>query len=191
MGTPTAVSGGMTIDQFYAFTDTRPDEEDWELIAGEPVLNAAGVTPSHAKIVTNVLAALSNREREIDATWVAAPDVGVRVSDHDIPEPDIVVFPDRADRRRSDRNIDDPIVVTEVLSPFTRDADLGWKRNGYTTLASLTHSIVIAQDEVDVTVFARENRFRGRTLHSRDDVIELTSLDASLPLSEIYRRIEF
>lgn len=77
------------------------------------------------------------------------------------------VFPDRADRPRSDRNIDDPIVVIEVLSPSTRDADLGWKRKVSTKLASLTHYIVIAQDEVEVTVFARENRFRGRTLHSR------------------------
>jgi hypothetical protein len=29
-GTP----GPMTVDEFYAFTDTRPDDEKWELIGG-------------------------------------------------------------------------------------------------------------------------------------------------------------
>jgi hypothetical protein len=44
----------MTVDEFYAFTDTRPDEEKWELIEGEPILNAA---PSllHQWIVRNIV----------------------------------------------------------------------------------------------------------------------------------------
>ena len=29
----------MTIEEFLAFTDTRPEEERWELIEGVPVLN--------------------------------------------------------------------------------------------------------------------------------------------------------
>jgi hypothetical protein len=58
-GTP----GPMTVDEFYAFTDTRPDDEKWELIGGGPILNAA---PSrlHQKIVKNVIFALENRARE-------------------------------------------------------------------------------------------------------------------------------
>ena len=41
MGIPRIDTGPMTIEEFYAFTDTRPDEEKWELIDGEPVLNAS------------------------------------------------------------------------------------------------------------------------------------------------------
>jgi hypothetical protein len=34
-GTPPDVDiGPMTVDDFYAFTDTRPDDEKWELIGG-------------------------------------------------------------------------------------------------------------------------------------------------------------
>ena len=41
MGIPTIKTGPMTVDEFYEFTDRRPDEEKWELIDGEPILNAA------------------------------------------------------------------------------------------------------------------------------------------------------
>jgi hypothetical protein len=31
----------MTAEEFYAFTDTLSDDEKWELIEGEPILNAS------------------------------------------------------------------------------------------------------------------------------------------------------
>ena len=36
----------MTIEEFFAFTDLRPDEEKWEVIDGEPILNATPRTIS-------------------------------------------------------------------------------------------------------------------------------------------------
>jgi Uma2 family endonuclease len=176
----------MTVDEFYAFTDTRPDGEKWELIEGEPVLNAS---PSllHQWIVINVVVALKNREREIKAPWVAMLPLGVRVSEKSRPEPDVLVFPsgDRRPDARRDRN--DVIVLFEVLSPSTEDRDLGWKRKAYTSLPSLTHYIVISQDAIDVIVFARENAFERRRFQSLRDAIDLRSLGISLPLAEIYR----
>ena len=69
MGVPTIKTGPMTVEEFYAFTDTRPDNEKWELIDGEPVLNAA---PSrlHQRIVKNLIVALGNYERELSAPCV-------------------------------------------------------------------------------------------------------------------------
>jgi len=66
MAIPVSSTGVMTVDEFYAFTDTRPDHEKWELIGGKPVLNASP-TGIHAMIVGNVITALSNRERQINA----------------------------------------------------------------------------------------------------------------------------
>lgn len=126
--------GMMTVADFYAFTDTRPDHEKWELIAGEPVLNAAP-TEFHEAIVANVL------------------------------------------------------VAFEVLSPSTKARDLTRKREACTSLASLTHYVVIAQDAVEVTVFARDDGFQSRTFRALDDVIALKSLAVSLPVAEIYRDV--
>ena len=82
------------------------------------------------------------------------------------------------------------IVAFEVLSPSTASRDLRWKRTAYTSLASLTHYVVIAQDAVDVVVFARDAGFAERHLRSLGDSLELPSLGISLPLSEIYRDTE-
>jgi Uma2 family endonuclease len=176
----------MTVDEFYAFTDTRPDDEKWELIGGEPVLNAAP-SPIHDWIAINVVVALKNREREMKARWVTLSNQGVRVSNKDRPQPDVLVFPcgDRRPDARRDRN--DVIVLFEVLSPSTEDRDLGWKRKAYASLPSLTHYIVISQEAVDVIVFARDNAFEGVRFRSLRDAIDLLSLGVSLPLAEIYR----
>jgi Uma2 family endonuclease len=187
VGVPVIDTGPMTVEEFYAFTDTRPDEEKWELIDGEPILNAA---PSrlHQRIVKNVLFALTLREREPSATWEVLPGLGVRVSDTNRPEPDIVILPragappDLAGRDRSDA-----LVAFEVLSPSTEDRDLRWKRAAYTSLASLTHYVVIAQDAVEVVVFARDKGFAEKRLRSLNDSVEVPALGISLPLAEIYR----
>jgi Uma2 family endonuclease len=186
VGIPDIDIGPMTVDEFYAFTDTRPDGEKWELIGGEPVLNAA---PSrlHQKIVKNVIFALENRARATAASWEVLPGLGVRVSDNDRPEPDVVVAPPEAPSLDpQDRDTSDVIVAFEVLSPSTKKRDLRWKRTAYPRLASLTHYIAIAQDAVDVIVFARDEDFVGRTLRSLDDAIEIRSLGISLLVTEIY-----
>jgi Uma2 family endonuclease len=69
MGVPVIHAGPMTVEEFYAFTDMRPDGEKWELIDGEPFLNAA---PSrlHQRIVKNLIVALGNYERELSAPCV-------------------------------------------------------------------------------------------------------------------------
>jgi Uma2 family endonuclease len=186
MGVPVIHAGPVNVEEFYAFTDRRPDEEKWELIDGEPVLNAAP-SPRHQLIVRNLVLALGNRERELRAPWMVLPGLGVRVSDTDRPEPDVLVIPSdhpSFDQRR-DRN--DVIVVFEILSPSTEGRDLRWKRAAYTRLASLTHYVVIAQDAVEVVVFARENDFTERRIRSIEQTIELRSLGISLPVAEIYR----
>ena len=78
------------------------------------------------------------------------------------------------------------IVAFEILSPSTKARDLRWKRTAYTGLASLTHYIVIAQDAVEVAVFARDHGFAEHRFRSVNNSFELLALGISLPLSEIY-----
>jgi Uma2 family endonuclease len=189
VGIPVIDTGPMTVDEFYAFTDTRPDDEKWELIGGEPILNAAPLDV-HQWIVRNVFGWLLIRERELNPLWAVLPGLGVRVSNKDRPEPDILVFPSKDHRPEGRRDRNDVIVVFEVLSPSTEGRDLGWKRQAYASLPSLTHYIAISQDAVEVIVFARDEKFEGLKIQSLDEVIELRSLGLSLPMAEIYRDIE-
>ncbi|MEZ5785592.1 MAG: Uma2 family endonuclease [Xanthobacteraceae bacterium] len=187
MGVPRISTAPQTVEEFYDFTDRQPDEEKWELIEGEFVLQASP-GPSHQRIVKNLTIALGLSERELDPAWEVLPGLGVRISNISRPEPDVLILPKLPpplDPKRRDR--DDVLVVFEILSPSTADRDLRWKREAYTSLPSLTHYVVIAQDAIDVVVFARENGFAARRLASLDDEIKFPALNLTLPLAEIYR----
>jgi Uma2 family endonuclease len=187
MGVPVVDTGPMTIEDFYAFTDTRPDEEKWELIDGEPVLNASPARV-HQRIVRNLLYLLARLEEQAPRSWETIPGIGIRLSNTKRPEPDVIVRPQSAPTTDPmGRDCDDVIVVFEVLSPSTRDRDLRWKRAAYTELLSLTHYVVIAQDAVDVVVFARDVDFAERRLRSLQEAVGFPDLDVSLSLADIYR----
>ena len=176
----------MTVEDFFAFTDSRPDDERWELIDGEPILNA---TPSflHQEIAGNILARLRSLALEEPRFWTAIAGIGVRVSDMRLPVPDVLVRP--ADAPRSNpmsRECDDMIAAFEVLSPSTSDRDLRWKRAAYTNLPSFTQYVIVAQDALEVAVYDRAQNFVERRLKSRDAVLDLPVLGVSLKLSEIY-----
>jgi Uma2 family endonuclease len=184
MGVPRISTGPMMVDEFYAFTDSRPDYEKWELIDGEPVLNAS---PSrlHQRILKNLMIALGNRERDSGGAWEVLPGLGVLVSDAKRPEPDLLIVPNSVDLAR--RDVDNVIVAFEILSPSTDVRDLKWKRAAYTSLASLTDYVVVAQDAVEIVVFARAAGFEERRLSAIGETLQLPSRGVSLPLSEIYR----
>jgi Uma2 family endonuclease len=190
MGVPTIKTGPMTVEEYFAFTDTRPDNEKWELIDGEPILQASP-SGTHHRILKNLIFLLATTERLQPRSWEAIPGIGVRVSATNLPEPDVMILPARAIQddpySRETRNV---IVTFEILSPSTADRDLRWKRAAYTSLPSLTHYVVIAQDAVDVVVFARDAGFKEHRIRSLGGSIDMPALDISLPLSEIYRGTE-
>jgi Uma2 family endonuclease len=173
MGVPTITLESMTVEEYFAFTDTRPDNEKWELIDGEPVLNDSP-TGLHQLVLGNLIFALAMIERREPQSWEAIPGIGVRISDTSLPQPDVMILPAGTIRRdpysRETRNV---LAAFEILSPSTEERDLGWKRMAYPTLPLLTHYVVIAQDAVDVVVFARDGGFAEQHLRSLGDSPEL------------------
>lgn len=183
MGVPTRNLDPMTAEEFFAFTETRPDDEKWELIEGEPVLNATA-SHLHQRIVRNVLAILTRIEDERRPGWEVLPGLGVRVSPINVPVPDILIRP--FDHLKG-VECDDMIVAFEILSPSTADRDLRWKREAYARLATFQHYVVIAQDAVDVAVYDRSNGFAERRIGGVKSSLDLPAVGLSLPLAEIYR----
>jgi Uma2 family endonuclease len=191
MGVPTIDTGPITVADFYAFTDRRPDEEKWELIDGELILNASSAY-LHQKIVGNVLYALTLQFRRHKSRWHVIPGIGVLVSDISRPEPDLMIVPPLgAGADPGQRDTKDAVVVFEVMSPSTSNRDLKWKRAAYTGMPALTHYVVLAQDQVEAVVFARDNGFAEQRLRLLTDAIAFPALGVTLPLSEIYDDIEF
>ena len=175
-------SGAFAIEDFLAFTDSRPDGEKWELIDGTPVMSPSA-NQRHQTIVRNLVFRLAVVENLTRPTWQVIPGMGVKVSPKSAPVPDVMIRP----RDLLSGSIsEDMIVAFEILSPSTADHDLRWKRRAYTSLPTLQHYVIIAQDDVDVIVYDRASGFAERRLATLDASLELAALGLTLPLRDIY-----
>jgi hypothetical protein len=74
MGVPHLDSGPMRAEEFFAFTATRPDDEKWELIEGEPILNASA-SFLHQIVAGNLIFLLGQRARDADAIGSQSPEL--------------------------------------------------------------------------------------------------------------------
>jgi len=182
MGVPFLGPEPMTAEEFFAFTAARPDDEKWELIDGEPILNA---TPNrlHQKIVGNIFLALAMTGRDKRPAWEILPGLGVRLSEISVPVPDLLIRPNDD---LHGVECSDMMLAFEVLSPSTANKDLRWRRKAYATLPTLSR-YVVAQDAVEVVSYDRKNGFAERRFESADDELDLPVIGARLSLRDIYR----
>jgi Uma2 family endonuclease len=183
LGVPFQDPRPMNAEEFFAFTATRPDEEKWELVDGEPILNASA-SFLHQLIARNLIVVLDRAAATSQASWVVVPGLGVRVSEIGVPVPDILVRPSG---NPIVTECDDPLIVFEILSPSTANRDLRWKRKAYATLPSLSQYVVVAQDAVEVVSYDRKNGFAERRFETADGELDLPVIGARVALRDIYR----
>ncbi len=104
--------------------------------------------------------------------------------------PDAMVVCDS--RSGNDHFQDRPVVIVEVLSDSTRRADLGEKRDAYLTISSLKVLLFVEPDSASVTLHRRkpDGGFAIEHHSGLDSMIPLSEIEASLPLAELYERVE-
>jgi Uma2 family endonuclease len=175
----------MTIEEFLAFTDTRPEEERWELIEGVPVLTPSPID-FHQIIVTNIVAFLVRWKIETKASWLPLIGTGTRVpvSVHSLPQPDVMV----KERPPTGSAVsDDGLVLFEVLSKSNTKADQAWRRRVYASVPNCQHYVTVSLRGVEVVAYDRAGNWRPRTAASLAEALELPALDLAIPLADIYR----
>mgnify|MGYP003387464752 CR=1 FL=1 len=175
----------MTIEEFLAFAETRPNEERWELIEGVPVLNAAPVD-HHQIIVANIIFALMLHKGTRGASWLPMPGIGtqVPVSPHSLPQPDIFVkeYPLTG---RSETY--DALVVFEVLSRSNTKADQAWRRRVYASVPNCQHYVTVSMKAAVVAAYDRTTGWNERQAVGTTTAIDLPTLDPKLSLADVYR----
>jgi len=144
-----------TAEEFLAWADEQ-SEGRYELVHGE-VVAMAPERVGHARVKFaagialrgSLLAGGHPCEAMIDG-------VGVRVDDHTVFVPDVLV---RCGPRTPDdvMAVSDPVIVVEVVSPSSRGIDSDVKLVGYFKLPSVRHYLVV------------ESEARAVTHHRRDD----------------------
>lgn len=82
-----------------------------------------------------------------------------------------------------------PRLIVEVLSGATHKYDRTLKRDIYQALPSLEEYVLIEQDFVRIEVSRRLNAWQS-DFYYLDDEITFTSIDLTLPVVEIYQRVD-
>jgi Uma2 family endonuclease len=175
----------LSVEEFLAFTQTRPDDERWELIEGVPTLNASPVE-FHQVIAMNIGTRLMIEKQRLGASWLPMLGVGIRVpiSPKSLPQPDLSVKAGAATDRSE---TDDALVLFEVLSRSNTKADQAWRRRVYASIPNCQHYVTVAMKRAEVVVYDRAAAWVGRTVRGLDTSVDLPALAVTLPLVEIYR----
>ena len=85
--------------------------------------------------------------------------------------------------------VNSPCLIVEVLSKSTREYDMNLKRSIYQTIPSLEEYVLIEQDRVEIQVFRRAENWQSSYYYIDDD-ITFTSIGLTLPVLELYQRVE-
>ena len=80
------------------------------------------------------------------------------------------------------------MLIVEVISKTSRKTDEQHKFLEYINIPSLHEYVMIEQDYVDVTVCRKSEDWRAMHYFLSDDIV-FESIDLSLPVTEIYHRV--
>lgn len=167
-----------TIEEFLAYTATRPDEERWELIEGVPVLNASPVD-HHQIIASNIVTHLKIEKRRMGTPWLPLIGIGTRVpiSANSLPQPDVFVLEGTPTGRAGARaETDDAMVIFEVLSPSNTKADQAWRRRVYASVPNCQYYVTVSMKAAAMTTFDRSTGWAAREAAGLQAVLDLPAL---------------
>jgi Uma2 family endonuclease len=177
----------VSVEEYLSFDRER--EERFEYIDGWIISMAAAATWPHSVIASNVDRVLGNQLLDTECR-TASRDVKVALPSVDKHVfPDVVVVcgdpelaPDQEDLLLN------PRLIVEVLSPSTMNYDRGEKFARYRQIDALQEYLLVAQDRPHVEHYVRQDEasWHFTETDGLDAEIDLPTLDATLPLSEIY-----
>jgi Uma2 family endonuclease len=153
----------------------------------------AGASRRHVLIVTNLVIELGTQLRKRDCELYSA-DMRLKVNPTGLyTYPDVIVVcgePQFSDEQKD--TLINPNVIIEVLSESTQGYDRGGKFEQYRTLESFKEYVLVAQDKPHVEHFRRQpdNRWILTETNNLEDSIELTSINCTLALAEIYAKVD-
>jgi Uma2 family endonuclease len=174
----------------YLFGESRAERKH-EYVEGV-IYAMAGATINHNRIATNATVALGIQLRG-KRCEVFNSDTKVRIQTRTgirfyYPDAMVVCDPNPPE----DTFHDSPRLICEVLSDSTRRIDGFEKRLAYLALGSLEYYLRVEPEQPMVLLDLRiDDKFETHIIEGLDAVIELPTLDFSLPLAELYANVRF
>ncbi len=174
----------MSLAEFLDWEDRQEIKHEFD---GFGPVAMTGGTVEHAVISGNLVAALVSRLRGAPCRAYGS-DLKIEVAGS-IRYPDAFVACSQASHHA--KVVNDPVVVFEVLSDSTARTDRGRKNEEYRDTPSVMRYVMLEQDSMRATIFARENgRWIGSIL-SGDAVLAMPEIGIEVPLAELYEGVAF
>lgn len=160
-----------------------------EFIDGE-VYAMAGTSDRHNIISGNIFANLWSHLRDSPCRPFIE-NIKVRVNQDTFYYPDILVSCEETPESPYYRK--EPILIIEVVSPSTEQIDRREKLRAYQQMPSVQEYVIVEQEKISVEIHRRQPDGRWITYFftRNDKEFTLESVELTLELAEVYRRVAF
>jgi Uma2 family endonuclease len=173
----------MTLSQFLSWEERQ--ERRYEFDGFQPIAMTGG-TDAH-EAIGGMLRSLLQARMQGKPCRVRGPTMKIEVMDR-IRYPDAFVYCTPV--QPTETVIKDPVVVFEILSPGTSRTDRIEKLREYRATASIQRYVILEQDSIAATVFARHGTDWIAHALTSDDVLRMPEIEVDLPLSDIYADVQ-
>jgi hypothetical protein len=172
----------MTIREFLAFTETRPDEERWELIEGVPVFKPV-IGNIHRAVIGNIASHLLSHKNKAQPHWLPLLGIGIKspTSDCDLLLPDVFVQEGPGGWQQVTQ---DALALFEVCDDTDK---LGTWHRVYASVPNCQHYVTVSMKTPEVTAFDRATTWKAHPVKGLPRSLDLAALGLSIPLADIYR----
>ena len=179
------VKTGISVEDYLESEKISPTKH--EFVEGE-VYAMAGASDNHNLLAGEFYGLLYIQLRDSKCQPFIG-DIKVRVSSSVVYYPDVLVSCEENPEHPYFRN--NPILIIEVASPSTERIDR--RVLYYQQMPSLQEYVIVDQYRMNVEIHRRQPNGGWKTVYFNEpnDVVELTSVDLSIPLPELYRRVRF
>ena len=166
--------------RFEDGTDTRYELHTGRIVAMAPALESRGELV--IRLALSLSATLANPCRVLSEAGIPMRD-GVE----SFYLADLVVTCEP--RKRGKRWVDQPIVIVEVISPSTAEADFQRKLPDYRRITSLRHILLVDADRARIQHLSRDGARWVIEDAGPGERLRLDAIDAELDVDELYRDI--
>ncbi len=177
-----------TADDYRTLPETGPR---YQLIDGGLIHMSPAPSFDHQRIVLELATKLVPYVRENRLGEVAVSPIDVYLSEHDVIQPDILFVSEaRAERSAPDGVHGAPDLIVEVLSPTTRDLDLGAKKVLYARHGVIEYWVIDLDDQTVSIYRLDEDVTNPKLCLARDATLTSDVVpEFTLPLEELFSRV--
>jgi Uma2 family endonuclease len=181
----------ITVEEYFEFE--KDSGEKYEYYKGE-VFAMSGATLHH-NIISMNLAVLIGSKLKGHTCRPFNSDQRIRIPENDLyTYPDLSIVCGPVQTANNDQvNILNPSVIIEVLSPSTRNYDMGGKFSLYRDIPSLKEYILVDSETIMAAAFRinSNQHWELEEYKQLTDTLELQTVKLGLPLTGTYEGVEF